>query len=477
MKRFERLGRFRQRLEDSLKRLLSPLDSTMRPDANSMLMRQSHFWSRTILWVIVGTIVLSVLWACFAEMDEVIHAMGKLEPKGSVQEVQAPVPGVIAEVLVKEGDSVVAGQSLLRLEPKVAEIEVKSLQDQVESLKLERDFYESVLGKRDRAVAPETVSPVVENLAKEYAALAAEDRLLRAIVESSGVAPALDDDQRALLASELRNYRENFAAIEKQIVQAKEVEKSNADIFARYRTLAEKEITSKVEMLEQKVHFDQSVARVKELESEKENLATQFRKEVRTRLGENTKRLASVGAELGRAKLNNMQRLAEIESRLAAARESLEYHNIKSPSQGIVFELISGTPGTVVGAKDVVLKIVPSEELVAKIKITNKDIGFMRLGMPAEVEVESFPKLEFGYIDGEIVFIGSDALPPDEVTPTYTFPATVSLQKQFLQVHDKEIPLQSGMSVGVNLRVRDRRVINFFLDSLMGPVEKMREVR
>ncbi len=139
--------------------------------------------------------------------------------------------------------------------------------------------------------------------------------------------------------------------------------------------------------------------------------------------------------------------------------------------------MISGTPGTVVGAKDVVLKIVPSEELVAKIKITNKDIGFMRLGMPAEVEVESFPKLEFGYIDGEIVFIGSDALPPDEVTPTYTFPATVSLQKQFLQVHDKEIPLQSGMSVGVNLRVRDRRVINFFLDSLMGPVEKMREVR
>lgn len=478
MKRFERIERYRERLEDAVRRLLHPFDSVMRPDGNSMVMRQTHFWSRTILWLIIGTILLSVLWACFAKMDEVIHATGKLEPKGSVQEVQAPVPGVIAGVLVEEGDSVSVGQPLLQLDTKVAEVEAKSLEELVASLKLERDFYEAVLGNKvSPAEAPDTVSPTVENLAKDYTALADEDRLLRAIMESSEEAVALDDDQKALLASEVRNYKENLAAIEEQLTQAREVEKSNADIYARYRDLAERDIASKVEMLARKVELDQAVARVKQLESEKENLDTKFRMDARTRLGENTKRLASVGADLGRAKLNNFQRLAEAESRLAAARESLAYHFIKSPAQGIVFELISGTPGTVVGAKDVVVKIVPSEELVAKVKITNKDIGFMRLGMPAEVEVESFPKMEFGYIDGEIVFIGSDALPPDEITQSYTFPATVELQKQSLNVGDREISLQSGMSVGVNLRVRDRRVINFFLDSLMGPVDKMREVR
>ena len=97
--------------------------------------------------------------------------------------------------------------------------------------------------------------------------------------------------------------------------------------------------------------------------------------------------------------------------------------------------------------------------------------------MAAEVEIDSFPKLEFGYINGEVFFIGSDALPPTEVTPYFTFPAKVSLERQNLSVGSREIPLQSGMSVSVNLRVRDRRVINFFLDSLIGPVEKMREVR
>jgi HlyD family secretion protein len=150
---------------------------------------------------------------------------------------------------------------------------------------------------------------------------------------------------------------------------------------------------------------------------------------------------------------------------------------IKSPSNGVVFELVSGTPGTVVAAKDIVLKIVPSEELIAKVEITNRDIGFIRVGMSAEVEIESFPKMEFGHINGEVFFIGSDALPPTEGTPFYSFPAKISLVKQKLTVGEKEVALQSGMSVGVNLRVRDRRVINFFLDSLIGPIDKMREVR
>jgi HlyD family secretion protein len=59
----------------------------------------------------------------------------------------------------------------------------------------------------------------------------------------------------------------------------------------------------------------------------------------------------------------------------------------------------------------------------------------------------------------------------------YSFPAKISLAKQTLEVRGREIPLQSGMSVSVNIKVRNRVVINLFLDTLLGPVEKMREVR
>lgn len=458
------------------RRTYHALARAVRPDPHGMFMHQTYFWSRAILWIIIGSIVLSVLWACFAKMDEVIHATGKLEPRGSVQDVQTPVGGVIEEVLVKEGTVVQTGQPLVRLDRKVAEVEVRSLEDQKRSLEVERDFYESVLGDGAETPAPEGISSAVANLAKEHTSLMEEDALLRAIIDSASNV-VLNEDQTALLGAELRNYEEKLNATRQQLQQAREVEERTGEIWARYQTLAEKQVASQVETMAREVEHIQSLAKVKELQSQEQNLTTQFRMDARKRLGDNTKRLAQTQAELGRAKLANLQRLSEVESRLASARESLNYHVIVSPASGVVFELISSTPGTVVAAKDVILKIVPSEELIAKLDITNVDIGFIRAGMPAEVEIDSFPKMEFGFIEGEVFFVGSDALPPSAVNPHYTFPAKVSLAKQSLNVGEREIPLQSGMSVGVNLKVRDRRVINFFLDSLIGPVDRMREVR
>lgn len=460
-----------------LQRFAPSVARAVRPDRNGMVMHQTYVWSRAIMWIIIATIVLSVVWACFARMDEVIHAKGKLQPRGSVQEVQSPVGGVIEQVMVKEGSAVTKGQPLLRLDRKVAEVEVNSLTDQLQSLQAERDFYEAALSGQVQTAAPEGLSSAVANLAKDRAALVAEDQLLRAIIDASSIDGVLNADQKALLSTELLNYEEKLNATRQQLEQAREIEERTREIWTRFRGLAEKKVASVVETMAKEVQHIEAFAKVKDLEGQEENLTTQFRMNARTRLGENTKRLAQTEAELGRAKLANLQRLAEVESRLAAAKESLTYHTIDSPANGVVFELISSTPGTVVGAKDIVLKIVPSEELIAKIEITNRDIGFIRTGMAAEVEVDSFPKMEFGYIDGEVFFVGSDALPPTEVTPVYTFPAKVSLMQQYLEVGDKQISLQSGMSVSVNLKVRDRRVITFFLDSLMGPVDRMREVR
>jgi HlyD family secretion protein len=458
-------------------RLRDSLRQALRPDANSMVFRQTHVWSRAIIWTIIGVFVAVVVWACLAPMDEVVHAKGKLEPRGSVREVQSPVSGVVAEVLAKEGQSVSAGEPLLRLDQKVAAAEVRALEQQVESMQGEQSFYDSLFRRADSPSAPETLPPEVADLAKNHASLVAEDKLLRAILDSSADSSSLDPDQSALFAAELRDYEENLRRVQQQLKQAREVESKNADILARFRKLAESGGSSELEVMAREVQYIQSVARVKDLQAQEENLLTVFRKEVRTRLGENTKRIAEVEANLTRSRLGNAQRLSETEGRLAAARESLAYHEIVSPSDGVVFEIVSSKPGAVVGAKDVVLKIVPSGELVAEVDITNRDIGFISVGMPCEVEVDTFPKREFGFIEGEVYLVGSDVLPPSDVKPFYSFPAKVSLARQALGVRNKEIPLQSGMAVSVNIKIRKRLVVNLFLDNLLGPVEKMREVR
>ena len=79
------------------------------------------------------------------------------------------------------------------------------------------------------------------------------------------------------------------------------------------------------------------------------------------------------------------------------------------------------------------LKLVPANRLQARVAISDGDIGFVKVGLPVNVSVDSFPSGEFGYISGTLTKLGSDVLPPDRESPQYRFPATVSLKEQSVQ--------------------------------------------
>ena len=119
----------------------------------------------------------------------------------------------------------------------------------------------------------------------------------------------------------------------------------------------------------------------------------------------------------------------------------------------------------------------PADALVAKVDITNKDIGFVKEGMRVDVRIDSFPFSEFGDVKGELVSIGSDALPPDQIHQYYRFPVKVKLDQQSLVVNGKKVPLQSGMSVSVNIRVRDRTVLSIFTDLFTSQTDSLKTVR
>jgi HlyD family secretion protein len=98
--------------------------------------------------------------------------------------------------------------------------------------------------------------------------------------------------------------------------------------------------------------------------------------------------------------------------------------------------------------------------------------------MKADVRIDSFPFSEFGDIKGELIDIGSDALPPDENYKFYRFPARIRLDKQYLDIRDKRISLQSGMSLSANIKVREERtVISLFTELFTNQVESLKGVR
>jgi hemolysin D len=88
-----------------------------------------------------------------------------------------------------------------------------------------------------------------------------------------------------------------------------------------------------------------------------------------------------------------------------------------------------------------ILKLVPLDSLVAKVFVSNQDIGFIHPGMKVDVRVDSFPFSEYGDIKGKISWIGSDALPPTEVRRFYSFPAKVILDSQSLKTQGKALTL------------------------------------
>jgi HlyD family secretion protein len=202
------------------------------------------------------------------------------------------------------------------------------------------------------------------------------------------------------------------------------------------------------------------------------NFTTNYRREAMIALGENRKALAEADSRLFKALVDNSRRISELESSIAESSKALEHHEIQAPADGIVFELPFTKPGNVVAAKDTVVKIVPEDELVAKLAITNKDIGFVNVGQSCELEVESFPSREYGHIKGSLTFVGSDSLPPTSIRPYYAFPVKIKLDTQFFSIGGKTIPLQSGMAISGQIKTRERRVIYLVLDMLLGPLER-----
>ena len=125
------------------------------------------------------------------------------------------------------------------------------------------------------------------------------------------------------------------------------------------------------------------------------------------------------------------------------------------------------------------MKIVPFNDLEADIEIPSNKIGFVNVDMPVEISIDSFPASDFGVIKGYLESIGSDALPPSlsEQRTEYTYPAVVSLDNQKLILKNGEtLPLQVGMSLSANIKLRKVSYIQLLFRTLSNKVNSIKKM-
>lgn len=393
-------------------------------EESSLYVNQGRHWSSALIWITSSTFLLVIIWAFTAKIDQTISARGRLQPSGSVVDVDSAASGIVEDVLVEDGRPVKKGQKLLSLKIDSLVARKSSLDSTKGLISAQiRSLQSVLLDAQTQSYTPHTPIPTLDTM----------------IVAANNQA-----DQ---LKSQLKQLSQRISSRRLSL-------KLQQQISTDMRPVFEAGGLSRIAYLTQLNSVQELEAEIASLEAEKLRIKGQ--------------------ASMQLSELN--KQLLNTDSQLSTIQELINNSTLKAPISGIVFDL-KASKSSFVSADQVLLKIVPSNRLEAVVDISNSDIGFVKVGMPATVSIDSFPSGEFGYLNGTLESIGSDALKPDPLSPAYRFPASISLRQQQVVSGSKQLNLQSGMAVTANIKLRARPAISVVTDIFTKQFEGVKRFR
>ena len=170
--------------------------------------------------------------------------------------------------------------------------------------------------------------------------------------------------------------------------------------------------------------------------------------------------------------------VSELEAKGLEAEVLLGYKSIKSPVNGMVFDMRPRNIGFVAQSNFSIMKIVPFNKLEADVKIPSSKIGFIKIGMPVDISIDSFPANDFAPLEGIVDSIGSDVLDLNEQNnQEYFFPGSIKLNSQSLILNNgNELPLQVGMSLKANIKLRKVSYLKLLLGSFRDKAESIKRI-
>ena len=181
--------------------------------------------------------------------------------------------------------------------------------------------------------------------------------------------------------------------------------------------------------------------------------------------------------------------LADLNGRLVESKVTLRYQQLKTPVDGVVFDLKPTSQGFSAQSTQTVMKVVPMGSLEAKVDVPSNKIGFVQVPescsdnrdacMNADISIDSFPSSDFGVLKGKVIRIGSDALEPDpqKQRQQLSFPVTIRLDDQQLKLKSgAALPLQVGMSLTANIKLRKVSYLQLLLGEFQDKAESLQRL-
>jgi HlyD family secretion protein len=412
------------------------------------LPRSTRGWSRATVWSLIGLTAFSIVYGFTAKLDSSISTNGELRPTGGVAEISPPFNSLVERVLVKEGQSVKAGQLLVVLREKVNRQQLANVQRQ-------------------------------RQLWRKRTALIADQLGLAALP------PGQDESNRQLTQEKLEVVLRQQSAKEEQNRIRINTSQAQSDLAGlRTRLLIDQNITRRMEQLLaqgaiSRLEVDRQHGRLAELQSSVQRAELEVASSGRREIESNYK-LTQIGVanakELFTSYDNARQQLIEANSRVADLEDRLVMGRMTASRSGKIFDLTARVSELALASRPV-LKIIPQNGLEAEIHLTNKDIGWIKVGMPVEVRVNSFPFTEYGSIKGKLTRVSDDRFPADQETPQQYFKATVSLSSSSLHHAGTDYPLRAGMSITGLVQIGSRPAISLVSDRFNSFIDSTRSIR
>lgn len=398
---------------------------------------------RTILWTILIMMGLTGLWLFFGKTDIVVSAKATVEPVGNVKILQPLSTGVIKKIYVKEGDKIQKGAPVIEIDPTVEESNIEAKKELLLQFKLESEKIKSILQNRP-FVIPEGVDPKkvklvtsvydagLKTIEEQNRQIDQQVNQLNEQISTGQIQKTQMKELYQLGMQEQRRLRKVLDIIAKD--EYYKLEKQNLS----YKSEIEK-LTHKIEELKQKLN---------EVNMQRKLITKKFKSKLYSALLEIEKRIVALQSEIETIEFKKRKQI------------------IQSPVDGIVAKLMVNTVGAVVTPAEKLVSIVPDDvPMQFKAIVENKDIGYVKTGMPVAIKIDTFNFQKYGLLHGIVTKIGANAIQDERKGLVYE--VYIKPKETSLMVEGERKYLMPGMSATAEMKVGKRRIIEFFVYPLI----------
>ncbi len=405
--------------------------------------------------VLFGTVVVLVLfgvagrWAFVTQISGAVVAPGQLVVEGNVKKVQHPTGGVVGKLFVKDGDHVNAQDVLLKLDDTSAKANLAIASNSVDELSLRRERLVAEINGSEIFELPEGLKtrgndPAIHSLFLQ------ESSVLKTKLESM-------NSQRLQLGERIKQLEEEIKGVEQQAGAKKtEIEIANQQLAAMTKLLGLK--------LEAQQRVDDKRKEVTQIEGERGSLLANIA-QTKGKISETKLQLLQVGqdhmTEVSKELRDTEPKLAEAVQRSIESKDQLTKTEIRSPQQGVIYQLTVHAAGGVISPGEAIMMVVPDgDTLAVEAKIAPTDIDQVFIGQKANLRFTAFNARTTPEANGEIEFIS-----PDLITDQRSGASYYTARVKVVGGADK-LKLLPGMPAEAFIQTGDRSVLSYIAKPL-----------